>query len=267
VFRQTWPIDAYVYTDPACPWSWAAEPALRRLQVEFGEELEIHYVMGGLAREFKRPLETMRHWIDAGDASGMPVDPRLWLDAPPRSSYPACLAVKAAAEQGLDEPYLRRAREGLAYERRSLDSPEPLVELARTVPGLDVERFRVDLASNAIVEAFGADLERTRSVAPELRGDRPRVGFPSLQMGDAWAYETGDPEAWHAAAVQAGARPNDERPDPLTALRRFGTMATPEVAAVCGMPGPTAPAELWRLAANWRLRVERRVSAELWSAA
>jgi putative protein-disulfide isomerase len=267
VFRQTWPIDAYVYTDPACPWSWAAEPALRRLQVEFGDELEIHYVMGGLAREFKRPLETMRHWIDAGDASGMPVDPRLWLDAPPRSSYPACLAVKAAAEQGLDEPYLRRAREGLAYERRSLDSPEPLVELARTVPGLDVERFRVDLASNAIVEAFGADLERTRSVAPELRGDRPRVGFPSLQMGDAWAYETGDPDAWHAAAVQAGARPNGERPDPLTALRRFGTMATPEVAAVCGMPGPTAPAELWRLAANWRLRVERRVSAELWSAA
>src|SRR4051795_11031542 len=80
--------EAFVYTDPACPWSWAAEPALRRLQADFGTSLEICFVMGGLAREFKRPLETMRHWIDAGDASGMPVDPRLWLDAPPRPSYP-----------------------------------------------------------------------------------------------------------------------------------------------------------------------------------
>lgn len=29
------------YTDPACPWSWAAEPALRRLMWEFEGELEI----------------------------------------------------------------------------------------------------------------------------------------------------------------------------------------------------------------------------------
>ncbi len=29
------------YTDPACPWSWAAEPALWRLMWEFEGELEI----------------------------------------------------------------------------------------------------------------------------------------------------------------------------------------------------------------------------------
>jgi putative protein-disulfide isomerase len=62
--------------------------------------------MGGLAREFRKPLETMHHALDACAASGMPVDARMWLDAPPRSSYPACHAVKAAAEQGRDGPYL-----------------------------------------------------------------------------------------------------------------------------------------------------------------
>ena len=62
------------YTDPACPWSWAAEPALRRLQVEFAEDASITYVMGGLAREFRRPHETLRHVLDASAASGMPVD-------------------------------------------------------------------------------------------------------------------------------------------------------------------------------------------------
>jgi protein-disulfide isomerase-like protein with CxxC motif len=49
------------YTDPACPYSWAAEPALRRLQVEFAEGLTITYVMGGLAREFRKLPQTMRH--------------------------------------------------------------------------------------------------------------------------------------------------------------------------------------------------------------
>jgi predicted DsbA family dithiol-disulfide isomerase len=257
-----------IYTDPACPWSWAAEPALRRLQTEFAADLRITYVMGGLAREFARPEETMRHWLDVAAESAMPVDPRLWLDAPPSSSYPACLAVKAAAEQGLDGAYLRRAREGLAYERRTLDAPEALVDLARGVAGLDVERFRRDLASSAIVEAFGADLERARSAAPELRGDRPRVAFPSARFagpaGEAWAYDAWDPVAWHDAARAAGGTPSAAAPPgPAEALRRFGSMAATEVAAVCGLPGPTAPAELWQLAARWQARVERHPCGEV----
>jgi protein-disulfide isomerase-like protein with CxxC motif len=52
-------------TDPACPCSWAAEPAVRRLQVEFGDQVSITYVMGGLAREFREPLQTMRRVLDA----------------------------------------------------------------------------------------------------------------------------------------------------------------------------------------------------------
>ncbi len=128
--------------------------------------------MGGLAREFSRPLETMRHVLDAGEASGMPVDPRLWLDHPPRSSYPACQAVKAAAEQGLDGPYLRVVREGLMARRRKLDTADALTAAAREVPGMDVARFAVDLQSSAIVEAFAADLDRARAAAPGRRAAR-----------------------------------------------------------------------------------------------
>src|SRR6185437_9452533 len=40
------------------------------------------------------------------------------------------------------------------------------------------------------------------------------------------------------------------------ALRHFGTMSTSEVAAVCDLPGPRAPAELWRLALEWRVKAE-----------
>jgi hypothetical protein len=50
------------------------------------------------------------------------------------------------------------------------------------------------------------------------------------------------------------------------ALRRFGALATPEVAAVCDLPGPRAAAELWRLAVDWQVRAELTLGGELWSA-
>jgi putative protein-disulfide isomerase len=256
------------YTDPACPWSWAAEPAVRRLVVEFGDNISITYVMGGLAREFRTPIATMRHVLDAADASGMPTDPRLWLDAPPVSSYPACQAVKAAAEQGLDAAYLRVVREGLMVDRLKLDSTAALTDAARRVPGLDVERFAIDLGSAAIVEAFGADMERAQAAAPE--GER-RVPFPSFSMrGEAggvhWLYDSTNAAELRRVALAAGAAPQP-LPGVAEAVRRFGRIATPEVAAVCDRPGPLAPAELWRLAAEWQVRPERALTGELWSPA
>ena len=256
------------FTDPACPWSWAAEPALRRVLVEFGDDIAVTYVMGGLAREFRTPVETMRHVLDAAAASAMPTDPRLWLDAPPVSSYPACQAVKAAADQGLDEPYLRVVREGLMVDRIKLDSADALIGAARRVAGLDVDRFAIDLHSAAIVEAFGADMERARAAA---RGGERRVPFPSFALRGEdnevhWVYYSADPEQLRAAALAAGAT---SRPLPgvLEAVRRFGRIATPEAATVCDRPGPLAAAELWRLAAEWKLRAERTLTGEFWAPA
>jgi predicted DsbA family dithiol-disulfide isomerase len=266
------------FTDPACPWSWAAEPGLRRLQTEFGESLSFTYVMGGLAREFKRPVETMHHVLDACAASGMPIDPRVWLDSPPRSSYPACHAVKAAAEQGLDGPYLRVVREGMMFERKSMDNADALTDAARRVPGLNVERFRIDLQSAAIAEAFAADLERTRAAAPETHTEqRRRVPFPSFEFRPAGAaagdppasavYDSGEIGELRTAAAAAGATANGGLPGIEDTVRRFGRLATVEVAAACDLPGPRAAAELWRLASEWRLRAERVLTGELWQPA
>jgi hypothetical protein len=90
--------------DPADRWSWAAEPALARLQREFAEEVAITYVLGGMAREVTHPDMMLLDALDASVASRMPVHPRGWggrEGRAPRSTYPACLAAKAAAEQGL----------------------------------------------------------------------------------------------------------------------------------------------------------------------
>jgi hypothetical protein len=77
------------------------------------------------------------------------------------------------------------------------------------------------------------------------------------------------PLAEHRAAAEAaGARRGPEPPpDPLEALRRFGRMATREIELVCDLPGPRAPAELWRLAAEWRVKPLRVLTGYLWEVA
>jgi predicted DsbA family dithiol-disulfide isomerase len=267
-------VHADYFTDPACPGSWALEPALRKLEQELGESLTIAPVMSGLAREFGDPKALLGDLLTASDRSGMPVDPRLWLEASPRSSYPACIAVKAAGEQGNVAMYLRRLREGLMCRRRKLDTTDALLEEARAVPGLDIERLRVDLGSHAILEAFGADLERAGAVAQAHHAPgSQRVKLPSLEFRDQHGavhgvYGCADYRLLRSAAIDAGAQPSSAPPPSVEeALRRYGSLATAEVAAVCDLPGPRAPAELWRLATEWRVRPERVGSGELWSLA
>jgi putative protein-disulfide isomerase len=254
-------IHAYYYSDPASAWSWSIEPSVRRLGVEFDITLEFTYVMAGI-RELPTGPVAAREWLAASAASGMPVDPRLWLEGGPKTSYPACMAVLAAAEQGDPSPYLRALREGFAFRGRRLDHAEAFESLARELGGLDQDRFRIDLSSHAILEAFGADLERARGVelpTLEFRGDDGAVET----VTGAQPYET-----YRDAALRAGATASEApRPSVEEALRRFGTMATVEVAAVCDLPGPRAPTELWRLAAEWKVRAEPTLGGEIWSLA
>ena len=104
-----------------------------------------------------------------------------------------------------------------------------------------------------------------------------RVKLPSLEFRGAdgvvhGVYGYSDYASLAAAAIARGRGPTGAPPAgvPLAvedALRRFGSMATAEVAAVCDLPGPRAPAELWRLATEWRVRADRVGSGELWTVA
>ncbi|MEA2351732.1 MAG: putative protein-disulfide isomerase [Thermoleophilaceae bacterium] len=238
---------------------------------EFGESLSFTWVMGGLARDYtsKKGVYSwlLEHWLEVAAESRMPFDPLLWKEGPIASTYPSCMAVKAAQEQADDGGYryLRELREGLMCFRRKLDTTEALVEAARGV-GLGVERFRIDLGSNAIVEAFGADLEDTRREGERL--PLPSVEFRSGDDGVHGVYGTASYDELRAAAIAAGAEPvTDERPDVKQALTRFGRMATLEVEEVCGLPEPRAQAELWRLAAEWEVKPLRVLTGWLWELA
>jgi putative protein-disulfide isomerase len=258
--------------------------------VEFGDSLAWTYVMGGLSRDFTSTPDggdkayrwLVTHWLDVAEEGGMPIDPRLWSEGPITSSYPACMAVKAAAEQSNDGgyAYLRALREGLLCFRRKLDNTEALVEEARTA-GLDVKRFRVDLASHATVEAFGADLEAARAIPEDARerhgtartGGPERVTFPTMAFhSDDGAvhrvYGIRPYEEYRAAARAAGAESlGADAPTIIEAINRFGRMATKEVETVCHLPGPRAHAELWLLATEWKVKPVKVLTGHLWESA
>lgn len=261
-------VEATYYTDPFCPWCWAAEPALRRIQSEY--DLRITFVIAGLRREIDEEWarDEALHTLQAAAETGQPSDARVWLEDPPASTYPAGIAFHAVAEQAGPGPFLRRVREAVYTERRRMDRADGLLDAAREAGGLDLERLKVGFGSHAILERFGEDLERARAVPEEHLGDAGRVRLPTLNIGEAWA--TGDHtwEGWRAVAEAAGAKRRDEPlPDVEQAVRRFGSITTPEVATVTGLPAARAAADLWRLATELRVTARRIPGGELWSPA
>jgi predicted DsbA family dithiol-disulfide isomerase len=286
------------YTDPACPWSWAAEPALRRLMWEFDGELEFVWVMGGLARSFGREYrdeqgrigygpdcnaDLISHWLRVAADGLMPTDPRIWTESPLSSTYPACQAVKAACEQGWEAGYryLRAVREGIMIERRKLDHPEALLASARGTH-LDRSRFEIDLFSEAITEAFGADLDEVRDPPQEARDagavgkteGKERISFPSAvfvaedgSRHGAWAIARSHP-ALRDTALAAGARQVNGGPlEPTDAIQRFGRCATRELEVLAEKPLPVLEAELWGMARDWKLKPVRALTGTLWEPA
>ncbi|MFL5907446.1 MAG: DsbA family protein [Solirubrobacterales bacterium] len=286
------------YTDPACPWSWAAEPALRRLMWEFEGELEFVWVMGGLARQYGREYrdedgnigggsdcfsDLISHWLKVAAEGRMPTDPRIWTENPLSSTYPVCQAVKAAGEQGWEAGYryLRRVREGIMYERRKLDHADSLIAAAGP-SHIDRGRFEIDLQSHAITEAFGADLDEVRDPPEGAREagavgrteGKERISFPSaVFIGEdgarrgVWKFAR-SPTAMRDAALTAGARQvNQGSLEPMEAIERFGRCATRELEILSERPLPVLEAELWTLARGWKLKPVSALTGTMWELA
>lgn len=166
------------YTDPLCCWSWALEPQLRRLRYCFGDAIVWRNVMTGLIPDWQsysdpmnsvgRPVQMGAVWKEAGHVSGMPVNDRLWVDDPPASSYPACLAVKTAELQGQlpGELYLRKAREAVMTRALNISKKEMLLqvadELAADSSCFSFGAFKKDFLKRTALEEFRKDLRQAK---------------------------------------------------------------------------------------------------------
>jgi len=156
------------YADPVCPWSWALEPVLRRLKEVYGTSLEIDYRMGGAIDTIDNWMKN--HGLDYDGAiwvhkvltakTGVPFDPDFLRKTAIKSSYPACLTVKASQLQDLGkaERYLRRMLETFLV-RAEPYSQELAFRIGGEV-GLDVERLKRDASSKDVEKLFDEDRRR-----------------------------------------------------------------------------------------------------------
>lgn len=172
-------INITYYTDPLCCWSWAFEPEWQQLIQSLGAGIRYRYVMAGLLPDWKhyhdelfsvtRPVQMGPVWMQAAHLSGRYIYDKIWFEDPPSSSYPACIAVKAAAMQSFTagELYLQYTRQAVMAEGVNISKETELVHIAEKLSGnvkgiINAARFKKDLYSDEARQAFKDDVQEVK---------------------------------------------------------------------------------------------------------
>jgi len=172
---QSGAVQITYYTDPLCCWSWALEPKWKRLRYEFEGSFTWQYKMAGLITDWDfyqdpmnaiaRPQQMGPLWMQAEQVSGMPIQSKIWVDNPPASSYPACLALKCVELQSFEagEIYLRMLREAVMLDGQNIADIRVLTALAEDLAQkqheiFDLATFESDWSSDKGVVALKQDI-------------------------------------------------------------------------------------------------------------
>lgn len=171
--------DIIYFTDPICSSCWGIEPQLRKLKIQYGDQVRLAYRMGGLLPDWSynsggisKPSDVYHHWREVSAYYQMPIDGSVWLNDPLVSSYPPSIAFKAAQIQDPSKAlsFLRYIREMVFVHNQNIAKWEQL-RVAALAVGLDPGLLQQDMGNSAS-EAFEKDLTLSRT-----HGVR---GFPTL---------------------------------------------------------------------------------------
>ena len=157
------------FADPWCWWSWGLEPVIQRLKAVYGEQIHVSYRMGGITDDVsdwrrRYNVETddaLRAWIsESSSMTGMPTSTENYLSTRVKTTWPACVAVKAAQMQGeeVGEKFYRKLVEEINLADRNGSDEKVDMEVAEEV-GLDVLRMKRDIKSGAARKLFEKDSE------------------------------------------------------------------------------------------------------------
>lgn len=267
-------LEVLAFTDPVCTWCWGSEPVLRKLEVWYGEQVKLRYVMGGLVKDIRAfhdsvndiggdpersNVQIARHWLEASERHGMPVrtDGFHLFTAETVSTYPQNMAFKAAelTNPALASRYLRRMREASAAEARETGRLEVLIELAAEI-GLNVAAFVRHLNDGSAENAFKNDLELTHRYGVR--------GFPTFVFiyGKRELMLRGYQDfASFQAVIQTlsggivqGTPPGKTADDVLVFLRTYGRAAPVELTTVFDLTSKELESTLTSLLEERRIR-------------
>ena len=170
----------YYYHDPMCSWCWGYRLTADLLFANLPENISRENVLGGLAPDSDEPMsaelrETIPgHWRTIHETLGAEFNFDFWTKCEPRrSTYPACRAVIAAANQEQEAQMILAIQE--AYYLRAMNpSDTETLEVLASEMNLDLDRFKGDLRS------LETESELQRQVA--FARSSPVNGFPALAL-------------------------------------------------------------------------------------
>ena len=194
------PLQISLFTDPACPFAFSAEPVRRRLRWHYGDGLTWNVRMIVLTLEPGEAEKLAEGAPTLQRRHGMPIDPAPYPR--PVSSEPACRAVVAARVNapGTEEALLRRVRVRTMLGGL-LDDPDLIAGAARDA-GLDPDRLAAWCATEEVTLALGADITAARRPAPAADALDHKLGGPREERRyTAPSYEIVRPEDGVTAVV------------------------------------------------------------------
>jgi predicted DsbA family dithiol-disulfide isomerase len=248
-------IDATLYSDPACPWAYSENPALRVIEWRYGGQLRWRLVLVGLTEDASQyeqrgytPLRGALGLLRFRRRYGMPFAP-----APkPRLSATsrACRVVVAAriAQPGSEWRVFRALQLANFTSPLVLEDDAQLADVLRAVPGIDAPEIVARIDAADVVEAYDRDRRETRSAqgsAAELQGKTATTDGPVRFTAPSVAFEADGRrvvaggfqpvEAYDVLIANLdpslNRQPPPETPEPL--LERFTDgLTTQEVAAL-----------------------------------
>jgi len=261
-------IRATLYSDPACPWGYSENPALRVIEWRYQDQIDWRLVLVGLSEDTTRyeahgytPLRGAKSGISFRDRYGMPFAPAPKPRLAPSSR--ACRAVIAARTQSPGTEWHVFRWLALANFNTPLlfDDDAQLLEVLRTVPGIDADAVVAAIDSPDVLEAYERDKAETRTAAgspTEFQGKAGNSDGAVRYTAPSVIFEAGDGRRLEAGGFQpveaydvlvANLDPTLSRepvpPSPAPLLQRFGDgLTTQEVTALLteGNDAPDRPA-------------------------
>jgi predicted DsbA family dithiol-disulfide isomerase len=248
------PLTIELFTDPACPFAFSAEPVRQRLRWHYGDGLQWRTRMIVLTREPGEAEKLAQGAPGLQRRFGMPIEPSPYPR--PASSEPACLAVVAARRHAPDrsEALLRRLRMRV-MAGGLLDDQQLIAATARDV-GLDPAELARWTHDHDVVADLEADAAAARSLSSAARAqDHKLSGPPGERRYSAPSYIIdgfvivgfNPVEVYEAAIANADpALVRSHRPDSVGQLLEWSQepLATAEVALIMQTDIPSARTEL-----------------------
>lgn len=264
------PVKLIYFTDPICSSCWGIEPQLRKLKLEYGNNIEIEYRMGGLLPDWSynsggisKPSDVAHHWDEVSIYYDMPIDGDVWLEDPLPSSYPPSIAFKAAQMQdnGKAIIFLREIREMVFLQKKNITKWEHL-EIAAKKRGLNSEQLRSDFENKAKM-LFEEDLKLAKEFGVK--------GFPTMffldNSGNKEIVYGSKPYAFYETAIlklYSTVTKTEYSKNWETLFAKYHSLTAKEFSELSGTPRNESETMLNELSKNGNLEKLTTKNGSLW---